>query len=51
MSGYNAHLVFDPDTRISVILLRNYNRGNTNLGRAAQGLAAELAEIVRNTRG
>ncbi len=46
VSGYNAHMVFDPETTIGVILLRNYGRGNTNLGRAAQGLAAELAGIV-----
>ncbi len=47
VSGYNAHMVFDPETKIGVILLRNYGRGNTNLGRAAQGLAAELAEMKR----
>ncbi len=46
VAGYNAHLVFDPDTKVGVILLRNYGRGNTNLGRAAQGLAAELAATV-----
>ena len=32
---------------VALILLRNYNSGNTNLGRAAQGLAAELAGIER----
>jgi CubicO group peptidase (beta-lactamase class C family) len=47
VAGYNAHLVFNPDTKISVILLRNYNRGDTNLGRAAQELAAELAAMAR----
>ena len=46
VAGYNAHMVFDPETTIGVILLRNYGRGNTNLGRAAQELAAELAGIV-----
>jgi CubicO group peptidase (beta-lactamase class C family) len=45
VAGYNAHLVFNPDTRVGVVLLRNYNRGNTNLGEAAQELAAELAEL------
>jgi len=46
VAGYNAHIVFDPETKIGIVMLRNYGRGNTNLGRAAQGLAAELAEIV-----
>jgi CubicO group peptidase (beta-lactamase class C family) len=46
VAGYNAHMVFDPKTKIGVILLRNYGRGNTNLGRAAQELVAELAGIV-----
>ncbi len=42
VAGYNAHMVFDPDSRIGVVLLRNYNRGNTNLGRAASLLLEEL---------
>ena len=46
VSGYNAHMVFDPETTVGVILMRNYGRGSTNLGQAAQGLAAELAGIV-----
>ena len=46
VSGYNAHMVFDPKTKIAVIMLRNYGRGNTNLGRAAQELAAELAGAI-----
>ncbi len=46
VAGYNVHLVFDPETKIVVVLLRNYGRGNTDLRQAAHGLAAELAEIV-----
>ena len=46
VAGYNAHMVFDPETKVGVILFRNYGRGNTNLGQAAQGLAEELAGIV-----
>ena len=46
VAGYNAHLVFDPVTKIGVVLLRNYNSGNTDLGRVAQELTAELAGIV-----
>jgi CubicO group peptidase (beta-lactamase class C family) len=47
VAGYNAYLVFDPETKIGAIMLRNYSRGNTNLGRAAQGLVAALASIER----
>ncbi len=42
VSGYTAHLAFDPDTRVAVVLLRNYGRGATNLGAAAAGLVREL---------
>jgi len=47
VAGYNAHMAVDPDTRIGVILLRNYGGGATNLGRVAQGLVAELRELER----
>jgi CubicO group peptidase (beta-lactamase class C family) len=50
VSGYNAHMVFDPETTIGVVLLRNYGMGGTNLGRAARGLAAELAGITSGGR-
>jgi CubicO group peptidase (beta-lactamase class C family) len=42
VSGYTAHLLFDPESRIGVILLRNYGGGETNLGRAARELLLEL---------
>lgn len=43
VAGYTAHMAFDPDAGISVILLRNYGNGATNLGAAAAGLLRELA--------
>ncbi len=42
VAGYTAYLAFDPDAQISVVLLRNYGRGSTNLGRTARGLLREL---------
>jgi CubicO group peptidase (beta-lactamase class C family) len=42
VSGYTAHLAFDPDARVAVVLLRNYATGATNLGRAATDLLKEL---------
>lgn len=42
VAGYNAHLAFDPDAGVAVILLRNYGGGATNLGSAAAGLVREL---------
>jgi len=38
VAGYNAYLIFEPDTGIGVILLRNYVGGETNLGGAARDL-------------
>lgn len=42
VSGYTAHMVFDPDTGIGVVLLRNYASGRTNLSGAATGLLRRL---------
>ena len=42
VAGYNAHLLFQPESEIGVILLRNYNGGRTNLSEAALDLAREL---------
>ena len=44
VAGYTAFLCFDPETRIGVVLLRNYNRGRTNLGRSATVLLADLVK-------
>ena len=47
VAGYTAHMAFDPEARIGVVLLRNYGRGSTNLGTAAQGLVAQLRSSIR----
>ena len=47
VAGYTAHMAFDPKARIGVVLLRNYGRGLTNLGTAAQGLVAQLRSSIR----
>jgi CubicO group peptidase (beta-lactamase class C family) len=44
VAGYTAHLAFDPDARVAVVLLRNYASGATNLGRSASSLIRELTE-------
>jgi CubicO group peptidase (beta-lactamase class C family) len=45
--GYTAYMAFDPATRIGVVLLRNYNRGATNLGATAAALVLELATGIK----
>ncbi len=47
VAGYTAFMTVDPQTRIGVVLLRNYQSGATNLGRAAQGLLVELSALSR----
>ena len=47
VAGYSAHMAFDPEVRIGVVLLRNYGRGSTNLGTVAQGLVAQLRSSIR----
>jgi CubicO group peptidase (beta-lactamase class C family) len=42
VSGYTAYMVFDPDAKIGVVLLRNYNSGRTNLSRAGNDALREL---------
>lgn len=43
VAGYTAQLLFEPATGLTVVLLRNYNRGRTNLGEAARALLAGLS--------
>jgi CubicO group peptidase (beta-lactamase class C family) len=45
--GYTAYMAFDPATRVGVVLLRNYNRGATNLGATAAALVLELATGIK----
>lgn len=47
VAGYNAYMVVDPDTRVGVVLLRNYTGGRTNLGALAQSALAELRTARR----
>lgn len=47
VSGYNVYMLFEPKSAIGVIILRNYNRGGTNLGEAARGLLLALLEAHR----
>ena len=47
VAGYTAHMAVDPAQRIGVVVLRNYQGGATNLGRATQGLVAKLSALVR----
>ncbi|MCG8467645.1 MAG: beta-lactamase family protein [Gemmatimonadetes bacterium] len=42
VAGYNAYLVFEPESGYGVVMLRNYNRGETNLGRASVELLTAL---------
>ena len=43
VAGYTAYLLFEPATGLTVVLLRNYNRGRTNLGDAGRELLAGLS--------
>ena len=47
VAGDNAYMVVDPDTRVGVVLLRNYTGGRTNLGALAQSALAELSTARR----
>ncbi len=42
VAGYTAYLLFEPESRIGVVLLRNYNRGATDLSDAAAELLVAL---------
>lgn len=44
VAGYTAYMAFEPGSGIGVVLLRNYNRGETNLGGTAIGLLTALLE-------
>jgi CubicO group peptidase (beta-lactamase class C family) len=42
VAGYNAFLAFEPQSGAAVILLRNYNQGETDLSSAGLGLLMEM---------
>ena len=48
VAGYNAYLVFEPESGYGVVMLRNYNSGATNLGRASDLLLGELLTAERD---
>lgn len=43
VAGYTAQIAFDPESKVGVILLRNYNSGRTNLAAVAVQLVRTLA--------
>jgi len=45
VSGYTANIQFDPDRQIGVILLRNYQQGETNLGAKARELVRRVSNV------
>ncbi len=42
VTGYNCSLLFEKESQYGVILMRNYNRGNTNLYRSSVALIRQL---------
>jgi CubicO group peptidase (beta-lactamase class C family) len=48
VAGYTARISFDPDARLGVVLLRNYQRGATDLSRAADDMVRTLRELGRD---
>jgi CubicO group peptidase (beta-lactamase class C family) len=47
VAGYTAYMAVSPESGIGVVLLRNYQRGETNLGQAARDLIAQLTMSAR----
>ena len=47
VAGYTASMAVDPEARIGVVLLRNYQSGATSLGGAVQGLVSKLSGLAR----
>ncbi len=45
VAGYNCYMAFDKESQYGVILMRNYNRGKTNLGRASRDLILKLKSL------
>lgn len=45
VSGYTAHFEFDNESKYGVILMRNYNRGATNLGLRSKVLLRKLKTL------
>lgn len=45
VAGYNAGMVFHPESMIGVAIFRNYYRGKTNLSRSIRDLLKELVNV------
>ena len=45
VAGYNCYMAYDKESGYGVILMRNYNRGKTNLGRACRELISRLKAL------
>ncbi len=44
----SAYMVFEPETGLGVVMLRNYNQGQTNLGEASRELLIELLDLLEH---
>ncbi len=42
VAGYNCYMAYDKESEYGVILMRNYNRGATNLGRTSRAILRAL---------
>jgi CubicO group peptidase (beta-lactamase class C family) len=51
VAGYRAAIVFHPESRTGVVVLRNYANGRTDLPRAAQDLLAALVASRKKEKG
>ena len=47
VAGYNAYMLFEPESGLGVVLLRNYNQGEASLGASGQELLVELLGALR----
>tara|TARA_B100000029_G_scaffold380803_1_gene375899 strand:- start:53178 stop:54326 length:1149 start_codon:yes stop_codon:yes gene_type:complete len=47
VAGYNAYLLFQPDSQLSIVMLRNYSGGVTNLGGAAREVGDKLLRLMQ----
>ena len=47
VAGYNAYMLFEPESGLGVVLLRNYNQGEASLGAFGQELLVELLGALR----
>ena len=47
VAGYNAYMLFEPESGLGVVLLRNYNQSEAGLGAAGQELLEELLAALQ----